>query len=362
MPVINQKKYEIAFKNLRHREIACLVQAVPKKNCKISSNSKTCNGQDKNGSKILKSLKKKLNRIPTTLTKNSKPLSQLDTKSQVTSKVMKKRVIEEKKMDNAESPKKQNQDCKLQNLSASELSSDIFKNVDPPVCTAEPGPRKRSYYKQAISCAKITAISDEGPASSSSAFSCYGVPVMTQQPMTFYRKELKIPAVPHNTPIMTQARETCIANRSSIFNRPTYNTCEVITIGKRGRGRPRLSAPVMGVGTEHSQVNQRSKSSQRGRGYRNEWEQEEEEHDQEMSAYEMLRQKNIEENLRKLREIFSEQGLHFEKKTSETPKKRKSYTRNPLPPPRPKSQRMVRRSSLPLDFCDLDEKLISESP
>uniref|UniRef100_A0A1B6KY37 Uncharacterized protein n=1 Tax=Graphocephala atropunctata TaxID=36148 RepID=A0A1B6KY37_9HEMI len=81
---------------------------------------------------------------------------------------------------------------------------------------------------------------------------------------------------------------------------------------------------------------------------------EEEEEEVEVSEYEMLRRKNIEENLKMLRQMFADTGLQLEKKP-ETPKSRKNYTRVPLPPPRPKSARIEDRT--PLDFSRLTQEL-----
>uniref|UniRef100_A0A1B6ISH9 Uncharacterized protein n=2 Tax=Homalodisca liturata TaxID=320908 RepID=A0A1B6ISH9_9HEMI len=90
------------------------------------------------------------------------------------------------------------------------------------------------------------------------------------------------------------------------------------------------------------------RTPRRGRGRRCLWlpdSSEEDEEEVEVSEYELLRRKNVEENLKMLRLMFAETGFQLQKKP-ETPKSRRSYSKVPPPPPRPKSARLeVRRPS-----------------
>uniref|UniRef100_A0A1B6D133 Tantalus-like domain-containing protein n=1 Tax=Clastoptera arizonana TaxID=38151 RepID=A0A1B6D133_9HEMI len=63
--------------------------------------------------------------------------------------------------------------------------------------------------------------------------------------------------------------------------------------------------------------------------------------DETLSDYELLRERNIKENLKQLRLIFEEQGLQMPQSTEKLePKIRRKYVNSPLPPPRPKSMRL----------------------
>uniref|UniRef100_A0A1B6KBT0 Uncharacterized protein n=1 Tax=Graphocephala atropunctata TaxID=36148 RepID=A0A1B6KBT0_9HEMI len=170
----------------------------------------------------------------------------------------------------------------------------------------------------------------------------------------------KIPPVPHNTPAVASSphgSETISTFSSLSLECPSSSG---LKLQKKSFSLQDDDSTCTGstVSWDSSQSSTAMSGGKR-RGRRSLWlyyglGEEEEEEEVEVSEYEMLRRKNIEENLKMLRQMFADTGLQLEKKP-ETPKSRKNYTRVPLPPPRPKSARIEDRT--PLDFSRLTQEL-----
>ncbi|XP_046663517.1 uncharacterized protein LOC124356478 [Homalodisca vitripennis] len=314
MPVAkatNSKNFDIVIKSLRRREVSCQVAALPPKHVPSNSTNPNCENGPGSQSDITspKPLKRRSDRKPN--------------KTHISSE-----------------PKRKTR--------ASAVCSEIFPE-DEAFLQINEVPKKRSYQRKSLQVpdTKIPKTSKaEEP-------ECLWVddnanapptPLTTPNKRSYSRK---VPAVPNNTPVVFFP--ACEREPASPSHHPLQQTVETKTARSEcaslADDASTCTASTMSWDSGSSSA---VRTPRRGRGRRCLWlpdSSEEDEEEVEVSEYELLRRKNVEENLKMLRLMFAETGFQLQKKP-ETPKSRRSYSKVPPPPPRPKSARLeVRRPS-----------------